>query len=165
MPSDRDIADGNGRKQVLFDDRGAVEAPTDTPLSIGNLAKMLHVSRLRLWLYECRGLIKRRRLGDDLVYDWEDCARVFFIIKARRVGLRVSHILPLIDATKPGASDATIRHARTRSLALIHRLNRRHQALRQALAEIRFLYRLLAEKQPGSESPAAADQCDDSDLP
>jgi len=134
---------------VLFDDRGARSIPTDMPLSIGNVSRMLGISRLRLRLYEALGLIARRhRFGDGLVYRWEDCARLTFIIKARRAGLGVGQLLPLMKAADAGASLATIDRAKLQCLDLINRLEARLRPLRDAQAEIDFFYRALSEKSP-----------------
>jgi len=122
-------------------DRGSdLSATESTSLSIDNVARMFRLSRLTLWVYERLGLIKRRnRIGKDLLYAWTDCDRLAFIVKGRSAGLRVHQVRPIIKGLEPTASDESIRLARTRCVELIDLLDRRHQILRAALAELRYL--------------------------
>jgi len=146
---------------VLFDDRGARSMPMDMPLSIENVSRMLGVSRLRLRIYEALGLIsRRRRFGEGLVYRWEDCARLTFIIKARRAGLGVSQLLPLLKAADPGASPATVDRAKLRCLDLINQLEARLRPLREARAEIDFFHRALSETSPENGAPPSSSERD-----
>jgi DNA-binding transcriptional MerR regulator len=133
---------------VWVDDTGPVPPPPEgTLLSIGNVAKMFNVSRLALRNYEVRGLIKRRhRVGNTRVYGWADCDRIAFIIKGRKAGLSLSEIGPILKAADEDAPADSIRDARTSCLDLIDRLDRRRQALRDALAELRHLHTLLSSK-------------------
>jgi len=133
---------------VWVDDTGPVPAPPEgTLLSIGNVAKMFNVSRLALRNYEVRGLIKRRhRVGNTRVYGWADCDRIAFIIKGRKAGLSLSEIGPILKAVDEDASADSVKEGRTLCLDLIDRLDRRRQALRDALAELRHLHTLLSSK-------------------
>jgi DNA-binding transcriptional MerR regulator len=113
---------------VMFGDRGETVIADDVPLTIGNVARMLGVSRLRLWRYEIRGLIRRRRgLGRSRVYRWEDSARVAFLIRAREVGLSVRELAPVVKATDSAAPVEAVSRARRTCLGLIDRLDRRRQ--------------------------------------
>jgi DNA-binding transcriptional MerR regulator len=117
-----------------------LSAPEGTPLSIDNVARMFRVSRLTLWFYERLGLIKRRkRFGKDLVYGWTDCDRLAFIIKARAAGLSVREVMPIIKGLEPTARIVPIKAARRQCLELIDQLDRRHQILRAALTELRYI--------------------------
>jgi DNA-binding transcriptional MerR regulator len=141
----------------LFGDGGETSVPSDLPLTIGNVARMLGISRLTLWSYEIRGLIGRHYcLDHGSVYRWEDCARVVLIIKARRAGVSLRQLTPLIEAVRPGAPVEAVKVARWNCLALIDRLDRRRQALRHALAEIKLLYDQLSEKLPASDATGTA---------
>ena len=133
---------------VWFDDSGPVPPPPDgTLLSIGNVAKMFNVSRLALRNYEVRGLIKRRhRIGNTRVYGWADCDRIAFIIKGRKAGLTLAEMGPILKAADEDASFESMRAGRTACLELIDRLDRRRQALRDGLAELRHLHTLLSSK-------------------
>jgi DNA-binding transcriptional MerR regulator len=149
---------------VLFGDAGETSVPSDMPLTIGNVSRLLGVSRLRLLSYEVRGLIKRRRYpGQGLVYRWEDCARVVLIVKAGKAGLSVRQLAPLIRATRSGASLEAITLARWNCLALLDQLDRRRQALRHALAEVKFLYDQLSEKLPVTDTADTAARYDGSE--
>ncbi len=145
--------DGCGRNPddpevVWVDDSGPVPPPPDgTLLSIGNVAKMFNVSRLALRNYEVRGLIKRRhRFGNTRVYGWADCDRIAFIIKGRKAGLTLAELGPILKAADEDASVESMRAGRTTCLELIDRLDRRRQALRDGLAELRHLHTLLSSK-------------------
>jgi len=140
--------DPDEKDVVWVDDTGPVPPPAEgTLLSIGNVAKMFNVSRLALRNYEVRGLIKRRhRVGNTRVYGWADCDRIAFIIKGRKAGLSLSEIGPILKAADEDAPADSIRDARTSCLELIDRLDRRRQALRDALAELRHLHTLLSSK-------------------
>ncbi len=149
----------------LFDDQGEIPFPRDIPLSLGNVARILRVSRWRLWGYERLGLVKRRNhFGQGRVYGWDDCARLMFVLKARKAGVTAFDLAPLIKAADHGAHPRTIRRARTKCLALLEQLNRQQQTLRVAIAEIRFFCKLLSETFP--EPPARTRGHDDtSDVP
>ena len=156
-PERDDSKNADNDNVVLFDDRGGTVVAQDVPLTIGNVARMLRVSRLRLWSYEMRGLIRRRRgLGASKVYRWEDCARVAFIIRAREVGLNLSELASVIKATDSAASVEAVKQARLTCLRLIDRLDRRRQALRHVFAEMKLLDDRLSERVPGSDVADAA---------
>jgi DNA-binding transcriptional MerR regulator len=110
---------------------------------------MFKLSRFTLLYYEYLGLIRRRRLGKNLVYGWIDCERLAFIIKARRAGLAVRQIAPLIKATEATATVQSITDARAKCLELIEQLDCRRQSLRKALEELRYLDKLLSTSGPG----------------
>jgi DNA-binding transcriptional MerR regulator len=131
-------------------DRNA-ELPQDPPLSIGNVSKMFKVSRLTLWTYERLGLIKRRhRIEQSLVYDWTDCGRLAFIIKARRAGLSVWQVAPIIKATEATAPIESAKAARASCVELIDQLDRRRHFLRETTAELLHFDKLLSSKLEGS---------------
>jgi DNA-binding transcriptional MerR regulator len=128
-----------------------VESSEDTPLSISNVSKMFKVSRLTLWTYERLGLIKRRhRIEQSLVYDWTDCGRLAFIIKARRAGLSVCQVAPIIKATEAAAPIESVKAARASCVELIDQLDRRRQFLRETTAELLHFDKLLSSKLDGS---------------
>jgi DNA-binding transcriptional MerR regulator len=140
-----DPAAAKSRGAVLFDDHGELPTSKDMPLSIANVAKMFRLSQLTLRYYERLGLIRRRnRIGQNLVYGWIDCDRLAFIIKARRAGLAIRQIAPLIKGTEETATAQFIVDARAKCLELIDQLDRRRHDLREALAELRHLDKLLS---------------------
>jgi DNA-binding transcriptional MerR regulator len=149
----------NTDEPMSFGDNGKSSVPTDAPLSIGNVSRMLGVSRFRLWSYERLGLIKRRRrFGQGFVYRWDDLARLSLLIKARRIGLSARRLAPLIKAADAEASIESIKAAQLQCLALIDLLELRRQSVREAIAEIRFFHRLLSDNLPGSEAGGAPDR-------
>jgi DNA-binding transcriptional MerR regulator len=148
MTNRDDGCDRDETEIVWVDDSGAVPPPPEgTVLSIGNIAKMFNVSRLALRNYEVRGLIKRRhRVGHTRVYGWADCDRIAFIIKGRKAGLTLAELAPILKAADEDASVDSMRAGRTACLELIDRLDRRRQALRDGLAELRHIHTLLSSK-------------------
>jgi DNA-binding transcriptional MerR regulator len=147
--SDQDCdRDPDDPEIVWVDDTGAVPPPPEgTLLSIGNVSKMFNVSRLALRNYEVRGLIKRRtRVGNTRVYSWADCDRIAFIIKGRKAGLTLAELGPILRAADEDAPAESIKAGRTACVELIDRLDRRRQALRDGLAELRHLHTLLSSK-------------------
>jgi DNA-binding transcriptional MerR regulator len=162
MMSDSECAAGpQDRGAVPCDDLGKLPMSKDTLLSIGNVAKMFNVSRFTLLSYERMDLIKRRhRVGNRLVYGWVDCDRLAFIIKARRVGFTVRQVAPIIKAAEGATAPQSVKDARTKCLDLIDQLDRRRRALRDALAELQHLYKLLSKKLP-DDGRVALDGVDD----
>jgi DNA-binding transcriptional MerR regulator len=142
---------------------GDLPISQDTLLSIGNVSRMFKVPRLALLAYERLGLIKRRnRVGKIRTYGWADCDRVAFIIKARRAGLSIRRIAPVLRGLELAAPEATVRSARMKCFELIDQLDRRRQTLREALAELRHLDKLLAKNLPATEpAPPARDDDDE----
>jgi DNA-binding transcriptional MerR regulator len=134
---------------ILFDDRGAISIRKDMHLSMRAVSRAFRVSRPRLWWYERLGLIRRRnRFGQGFVYSWDDCARIVFLIKARRIGVAVRHLAPIIRAANAGATPQAIKQARAKCVELIDRLDIRRRMLREAVAEVRLFYQTLSEKLP-----------------
>lgn len=74
-------------------------------LSLTKVAQMFRVSRVTLLYYEFLGLIRRRLIGRSRVYDWEDCDRISFILKGRRLGLSLSDISPILLAGLAGKGE------------------------------------------------------------
>jgi len=146
---------------VPFDRHAQLPGLGDVPLSIGNVSRMFHVSRLTLHVYERLGLIKRRnRSGSNLVYTWVDCDRLAFMIKARRAGLTVFRLAPVIRGANPKASASSVKAARARCMELIEQLDRQRQALRDALAELRHIDELLSKRLPVADNGAPPDNRD-----
>ena len=145
------------KQEVPLDDHRKRPGLTDALLSISNVSSLFNVSPLSLLFYEHLGVMqRRRRVGHHLVYRWIDCDRLAFIIKARRLGLTARQVAPIIKATESGATVASMKDARARCLELIDQLDCRRQDLRDALAELRTLYRLLSTRLSQSDSSVAS---------
>jgi hypothetical protein len=93
MMMDSEKSDTPGSKQEgPLDDHRKRPDLSDAPLSLGNVSNMFNVSRLTLLFYERLGvMLRRRRVGQHLVYRSIDCDRLAFIIKARKLGLTARH--------------------------------------------------------------------------
>jgi DNA-binding transcriptional MerR regulator len=121
--------------------------PSETVLSLQNVARMFNVPQLTLRYYELRGLIKRRhRIGQLPVYGWADCDRLAFIIKCRRTGLSLSQVAPIIAAVDH--EDDVVIHKRGQEacMKLISTLEDQQKIVGEALAELAHTYSLLTTK-------------------
>lgn len=115
-------------------------------LSIREVARMFGVSTFTLRLYELLGLIRRKRAGRERVYSWVDCERIALLIKARKAGLSLARLVPVIKAMDDGARPRVANFGRQRCLSLIHALESGQRYRRDVLGE---LYRIdweLAER-------------------
>jgi DNA-binding transcriptional MerR regulator len=149
--SNNDDSSTPDESKVLWIDQDDPAAPPpaqDTILSIETVAKMFGIGRLTLRFYEVRGLIKRRhRIGRVRVYSWADCDRVAFLMKARRAGLKLSEITPILEIADDVLGDREL--GRQMCMELIKRLARRRRALDDGLGELRQLHTLLSAKPIG----------------
>ncbi len=132
----------------LDDGGGDSATPPETKLlTIANVAEMFGVSRLLLRFYEFRGLIGRNsRIDGQRVYSWAVCERLALIIKCRKVGLRLSDIVAVIEATDEDASIEAAKAGQEKSMALVEQLEHRRRAIEEGLRELSLLYALLNEK-------------------
>lgn len=128
-------------------DPAGQQAAAENPLlSIAAVAQMFKISPLRLRFFEWRGLIRRRRADNALVYSWSDCERIALLIKARKAGLVVHEIAAVLRAMDDRTPASVANDGRMQCLALIHALEGRKKATTEMLAE---LYRVdweLAER-------------------
>ena len=134
---------------VWLDDTGSgrVDPPSERVLSIENVAKMFGVSKLSLRYYEFRGLIRRIHSLDGVpVFSWADCERLAFIIKCRKVGVKLSDVVTIIDATDDDASPLAFKTGQENCMALVGRLEQRRRVIDEALAELSHVYALLTTK-------------------
>jgi DNA-binding transcriptional MerR regulator len=132
----------NGGNPV-YSDAGEECRQDDVVLSIENVARMFKHPRLALRYYELRGLIKRRsRVGSIRVFDWADCGVIAFIVKCRRAGLTLGEIAPVIRSARGDGSVHKVKSGPDPCLTLIDRLERRRQALDEALDELRHTFTL-----------------------
>jgi len=117
-----------------------------TALTIRTVSRMFHVSPLRLRFYEWRGLIRRARRGRTYAYSWIDCERVALITKARKVGLGLRHIEPVIRAMDTSAPRGDTESGRERCAALIQLLDTQQRIYGDALSELRRIERELVSR-------------------
>jgi DNA-binding transcriptional MerR regulator len=125
----------------VYSDAGEECRQHDVVLSIENVARMFKHPRLALRYYELRGLIKRRHcVGSIRVFAWADCSVIAFIIKCRKAGLALGEIAPVIRSARGDGSVHKAKSGPDPCLPLIDRLERRRQALDEALDELRHAY-------------------------
>ena len=131
-----------------LDDEGGDHAPPETKvLSIANVAAMFGVSHFVLRYYEFRGLIARHdRVEHHWVYSWADCERLALIIKCRKVGVRLSDIVSIINAADEDVSKPAVMAGQEKCMALVDRLERRRKDFTAALEELTHLHAVLTTK-------------------
>jgi len=88
-------------------------------LSIAAVARMFDISTFALRLYELRGLIRRRRVGNDRLYSWSDCERIALLVKARMAGLPVRDIAAVLRAMDEHAPKHVLDDGRRQCLSLM----------------------------------------------
>jgi DNA-binding transcriptional MerR regulator len=118
---------------------GRSQAAEDQVLTIRVVAKMFRTPMFMLRLYELRGLIRRQRIGQELVYSWSDCERIALLTKARKAGLTVGELQPVIKAMGERVLLRVADRGRLQCLSLIHALESQQQATGNVLGE---LYRI-----------------------
>jgi DNA-binding transcriptional MerR regulator len=129
-----------------------VSASAGMVLSLSKVAAMFGVSRLQLRYFEFLGLIKRRYgFGTGRVYGWADCERIVCIVKARRAGIKLRDIAPVIRATNLALPAYELRRGLTKCLALIDVLAKRQQAHDHALSELQHICALLTAELDSSD--------------
>jgi DNA-binding transcriptional MerR regulator len=114
-------------------------ANPDFILTIGVVARMFKIPTTTLRLYELLGLIARHQAGRVRVYSWSQCERIALIVKARRAGLRVRDLKPVLVAMDERAPKTASDVGRRHGVSLIHMLEEQQQAIGNVLGE---LYRI-----------------------
>lgn len=131
---------------VWIDDAGVVPEPKFSALSISAVAKMFKISPFRLRYWELRGLIGRQRIGASWVYSWADCDRIAFIIKCRKIGLRLAQIAPILAKTGAGIALDRLQAMQSHCLALINRLSGKRRHVDEALGELQRIHAALIDE-------------------
>ena len=132
------------------DSGGHIKPVSEKVLSLANVAKMFGISPWLLRYYEFRGLIKRNQIRDGIrVYCWADCERVAFIIKCRRVGVRLHDVMTIIEAIKDDATPLAFRTGQELCMALVDQLERRRRAIGDALSELSHTHAKLSSRALG----------------
>jgi DNA-binding transcriptional MerR regulator len=105
-------------------------------LTINAVAKMFRVSTWTLRFYELRGLIHRHSMGGEAVFSWRDCECIALIIKAKKAGLTVRRIAPVIEAMGANASQESLKAGHQRCRDLIAGIIEYSDAVADVLAEL-----------------------------
>ena len=127
----------------------AVAAPGDTTdlperaettaLTINSVARMFKIPVFTLRYYELRGLVRRHWSGGERIYSWSQCERIALIVKARRAGLALRDLQPVLVAMDEQAARSVAESGRLQCLSLINILEDQQQAVGNVLGE---LYRI-----------------------
>jgi DNA-binding transcriptional MerR regulator len=129
---------GLDRTNPVYSDAGEQCRQDDVVLSIENVARMFKHPRLALRYYELRGLIKRRyRFGSIRAFGWADCDVIALIIKCRGAGLTLGEIVRVVRWSRGQGATRTENSGPDPCLPLIERLDRRREALGEAVDELR----------------------------
>jgi DNA-binding transcriptional MerR regulator len=102
-------------------------------LTINVVAKMFGVSTWTLRFYEWRGLIGR---DNDGAFGWRDCERVALIVKAKKAGLTIRQITPVVEAMNSDASSESLKAGHQCCRELIARLRDYSDPVADVLAEL-----------------------------
>jgi DNA-binding transcriptional MerR regulator len=117
---------------AVADARGSEHAH-DHVLTINVVAKMFRVSTWTLRFYEWQGLIGR---DNDGVFNWCDCERIALIVKAKRAGLTVRQIAPVVKAMNSDASSESLKAGHQCCRDLIARMREYSDPVADVLAEL-----------------------------
>jgi DNA-binding transcriptional MerR regulator len=115
-------------------------------LSIAVVARMFKIAPLALRLYEWRGLIRRKRAGNERTYSWADCERIALLVKARKAGIATGKLVPVIKAMDDAAPKQTTDAGRRQCLAVIHTLEAHQASIGNVLAELHRIDWELADR-------------------
>ena len=108
----------------------------DHVLTIKVVAKMFRISTWTLRFYEWRGLVCRESMGGEAIYGWRDCERIALIIKAKKAGLTLRQIAPVIEAMASKASSESVRAGHQRCRDLIASMTEYSDPVADVLAEL-----------------------------
>lgn len=108
----------------------------DNILTIEVVAKMFRVSSWTLRFYEWRGLILRESTGDGAVFSWRDCERIALIVKAKKAGLTIRQIAPIVKAMNGTVSLDILQAGHRRCRDLIAATTEYSDAIADMLAEL-----------------------------
>ena len=129
-------------------------AEKDRILTIDTVAKMFRTSTLTLRLLELRGVVRRRCVDGNLVFNWSDCERISLLVTARKAGFADGDVAAVLNAMTDEESPSVIDAGRMKCLSLIRLIEGRQTVLGAALAE---LYRIDWEL----SNRRSARRCDD----
>lgn len=112
-------------------------APLRTAFSIRDLVDEFGVTARALRFYEDKGLLAPHRSGQTRVYSQEDRARLFLILRGKRVGFSLDDIKEMLDvrALDPGRHDELAR-VKSRFLDRIQALREQRDDIDAAIAEL-----------------------------
>src|ERR1044071_4177602 len=108
----------------------------DHTLTLETVAKMFRISTWTLRFYEWRGLIHRSSMGGEAVYSWRDCERIALIIKAKKAGLTVRQIAPVVIAMGSNTPQETLKAGHQRCRELIAGMKSYSDPVADVLAEL-----------------------------
>jgi DNA-binding transcriptional MerR regulator len=108
----------------------------DHVLTIDVVARMFRVSTWTLRLYEWRELIARERTGDGAVFSWRDCERIALIVNAKKAGLAIRQIAPIVKAMNGTVPLDVLQAGHRRCRELIAATTEYNDAVAEMLAEL-----------------------------
>jgi DNA-binding transcriptional MerR regulator len=108
----------------------------DHALTIQTVAAMFRTSTWALRSYEWRGLIRRENVDGNAVYSWRDCERIALIIKAKKAGLPLRRLAPVIKAMNGTVSSDVLQAGHRRCRDLIAGTTEYSDAVADVLAEL-----------------------------
>jgi DNA-binding transcriptional MerR regulator len=123
----------------------------DHILTIDVVAKMFRVSPWTLRSYEWRGLIQRDSTGDGAVFSWRDCERIALIVKARKAGLAIRQIAPIVKAMNGKVPLDVLQAGHRRCRELIAATTEYSDAVADVLAELERIAWEFSKRLPAND--------------
>jgi DNA-binding transcriptional MerR regulator len=113
-----------------------IDAPIDTPMTIGEVAREFGLTLRALRFYETKRLIVPERSGASRLYRRCDRERIALILTGRRLGFTLAEIKHLLNA--PGGNNLHL--SREKCIEQINLLERQKRDIELALGELRQIY-------------------------
>lgn len=107
-------------------------------LTIGELAQQAGITVRALRFYQSKGLLPRRE-GQAGLFTQDDCDRLTFILRGKRLGFTLAEIGEMIAAQACGAAGA-LPISRKKCIEQIKLLEQQRNDIDRALAELRQIY-------------------------
>ncbi|WP_048648281.1 MerR family transcriptional regulator [Nitratireductor soli] len=107
---------------------------------IGDMAREFGVTLRALRFYEDKGLLTPARMGTTRLYTADDKRRLQQILLGRKIGFSLNDIKEVLDLHDPrGANEKQFRLVLKKSQRQMARLEKQHQTIEEAIADLRRL--------------------------
>jgi DNA-binding transcriptional MerR regulator len=116
--------------------RGYALGRTESPMTIGQVAREFGVTPRALRFYEARRLIAPQRNGSSRLYGRSDRDRIALVLTGRRLGFTLEEIKRLLD----GPDGKSLSLTREKCVEQINFLERQKRDIERALGELRQIY-------------------------
>ncbi len=128
---------------------GGGDAPDETLMTIGEVAREFGITLRALRFYEAKRLIAPQRNGAVRLYRCSDRARIALILTGRRLGFTLAEIKDLVGS--PGGEQLHL--TREQCVAQINLLEQQKRGIEIAIAELRQIYTSFYKKRLDDSGP------------